>query len=633
MPIGWIEHRLARGQCLILLDGLDEVADPQSRQQMVVWVKQQMDTYGNNRFLLTSRPFGYISNPLQQQVAILEVEPFTFKQTTDFILSWYRITEIKSAMRDDPGVRMDAERGAHDLLRRLRETTALYDLAVNPLLLTMIATIHRYRGTLPGARVELYKEICEVFLEKRQAARGLTQDLRAEQLQFVLQPLAYQMMLEGWRDIESAHAEQAISAALREVSLTLSPKEFLLEIERRSGLLLEREAGVYCFAHLTFQEYLAAIYIREYGLQQILTTNLDSSWWHETTRLYCAQADATPIILACLQAAKPSVTALALALECQYEARSVQAEVQLHLQMVVYQGIEDDDPERKRIASDALLTRRLRQLQVLTDLVAIDTFPIRQAEYQLFLNERRMQGQHFEPDHWRSPWFTPGAGLKWVLGVRRSDAIAFCEWLTQREKGAWKYRLPRLEEIQLVSKEHQKEWSSLAGYWLEGEPQFAWSQGHPSDALLTKTSDIVLQAATRDFERAHELLLNLARAFARSNNYTLDVVRDLSRACDLALNIASTLELALVRDLSDQLNQAYRLVQTRDFVLVSSLDFFHYLNLSRTLVRYLHRGDLDAACTRAMELYIILLFLWTRQTGMFPAGEGIFLVREGIALS
>ena len=82
-----------------------------------------------------------------------------------------------SAQRDDPGVRMTAQEGGDDLLQRLRKTPALSDLAVNPLLLTMIATVHRYRSSLLGRRVELYAEICEVFLGKRQQARGMELDL------------------------------------------------------------------------------------------------------------------------------------------------------------------------------------------------------------------------------------------------------------------------------------------------------------------------------------------------------------------------------------------------------------------------------------------------------------------------
>jgi hypothetical protein len=37
----------------------------------------------------------------------------------------------------------------------------------------MIATVHRYRGALPGSRVDLYGEICQVMLWRRQEAKNL----------------------------------------------------------------------------------------------------------------------------------------------------------------------------------------------------------------------------------------------------------------------------------------------------------------------------------------------------------------------------------------------------------------------------------------------------------------------------
>jgi len=189
-PPEWFERQLEHGHCLIMLDGLDEIADPVARQKVVTWVEQKMQAHGRNRFVLTSRPFGYRSNPLSG-VTVLGVQPFISEQVKRFVHNWYTANEIKSFQKDDSGVRLVARQGAEDLLKRLGKAPALTALAVNPLLLTMIANVHRYRSSLPGRRVELYSEICEVFLGKRQQARGLTLDLTPAQKQSVLQPLAY----------------------------------------------------------------------------------------------------------------------------------------------------------------------------------------------------------------------------------------------------------------------------------------------------------------------------------------------------------------------------------------------------------------------------------------------------------
>src|SRR5258708_35340853 len=144
-----------------------------------------------------------------------------------------------SKQKDDPGVRRRARAEATALIGRLHNTPALFDLTVNPLLVTMIATVHRYGGELPGNRVALYAEICEVFLGKRQQARGQVLELTPAQMQLVLEPLAYHLMCKGVRDIALAEIRTVIKEPLNRVSLQMPPEDFLRLVENASGLLLE----------------------------------------------------------------------------------------------------------------------------------------------------------------------------------------------------------------------------------------------------------------------------------------------------------------------------------------------------------------------------------------------------------
>ncbi|NET37483.1 MAG: NACHT domain-containing protein, partial [Cyanothece sp. SIO1E1] len=77
----WISEQLKNGTCLVMLDGLDEVADESQRLAASQWVNQQMKTYGRARFILTSRPDGYRSAPVERVGTVLEVLPFTSSQT------------------------------------------------------------------------------------------------------------------------------------------------------------------------------------------------------------------------------------------------------------------------------------------------------------------------------------------------------------------------------------------------------------------------------------------------------------------------------------------------------------------------------------------------------------------------
>ena len=83
-PEGFFSAELQKGNCLVLLDGLDEVADPQDRHKVSQWIERQMKSYPQNKFAVTSRPNGYRSSPLSG-VTLLEVQPFNQEQVETFV--------------------------------------------------------------------------------------------------------------------------------------------------------------------------------------------------------------------------------------------------------------------------------------------------------------------------------------------------------------------------------------------------------------------------------------------------------------------------------------------------------------------------------------------------------------------
>ncbi|MFG2276661.1 NACHT domain-containing protein [Streptomyces chartreusis] len=459
----WLERRLDRGGCVVLLDGLDEVADPAERSRVVAWVVRQTERHPRNIYVVTSRPHGYQSNPLPG-AEVLQVRRFTGEQISQFLHQWSYAIESRArahtrrevhAATDNLIVRLRTRassrhelrtagaRNAEDLMVRLRNQPALYDLAANPLLLTMIANVHRYRGQLPGSRAELYAEMCDVLLHRRYEARGLSDatGLSGQHKQHITQHLALVMMQAKVRDWPVSDAAGAIHQPLQQVPGNVTSAVFLDEA-RKSGLLVEREHGFHGFAHLTLQEYLAAAQLSTPRADTtILTASVDDPWWRETILLWAAGNDATEVISACLDCG--TVRALALAFDCADQAQIVDPAVRSRLEALLTESAHSQvaDPALQRVLAGVMATRTLRETVQLNDSAALCARPIPQALYNMFIREE-IAGRRHHPDIVS----TDSRSNSCAVGMQAGDAERFTVWLNGITSEAT-YRLPTPDEL------------------------------------------------------------------------------------------------------------------------------------------------------------------------------------------
>jgi hypothetical protein len=430
-PYRWFEQRLRAGECTVLLDGLDEVARPEDRKSVVAWVERQIRYYPNNDYVITSRPHGYPAEGISG-AAVLQVRNFTDEQVVSFVNGWYLAVERHSTGSEDQDVDRRADLAAKDLLKRLDRAPALRELTVNPLLLTMIANVHRYRGALPGSRADLYAEICQVMLFRRQEAKNLAVQWPGDKKEALLRRLAYAMMQRKLSDLPQHDIYAEFKPALDRLPFRVTAEDFLSEVVV-SGLLVEREIGVYSFAHHTFQEYLAAAHIRDRNLIYVLTQAVDDPWWRETTLLYSARSDADQIIAACLDST--NIAALALAFDCADQGSEFSASLRGRLDNLLDTATDPEtNRERRRLVIGALLTRHLTQQIKASDGSRICVNPITTRLYRFFMHDTGLP----PPDG--SKEGSKGGGL--ASGLHASDARAFVQWVNLVTERSVIYRLP-----------------------------------------------------------------------------------------------------------------------------------------------------------------------------------------------
>lgn len=300
LPEDFFEQPLEDKRAVILLDGMDEVAEAQLRQRVARIIEKFAVRYLGNRFVVTSREVGYEGAArIGAEFGLTKVRDFSPEEVRRFVRDWTRVVEVKLAGYESEDIRRQAEAQAEKLIHAIEGNPRISALAVNPLLLTVVALVHRYRAALPERRSELYEEAVEVLLGRWDEAKGLETEamlagrpLDAGDRRSLLEPVALWMHEKRRREIELDELRPLLLPSFKNMTAgdapaaTKSVEAFLRLINERSGLLVERGVGVYGFAHLTFQEYLAARAIadKEDALAYTLE-RLADPWWREVILL------------------------------------------------------------------------------------------------------------------------------------------------------------------------------------------------------------------------------------------------------------------------------------------------------------------------------------------------------------
>jgi formylglycine-generating enzyme required for sulfatase activity len=301
-----LKRAFRQGGLLLLLDGLDEVADPLLRAGVARAVAALAEAGGYVAVTCRVRSFeGAVAEPFANWGAPATLAPFSLGQMRHFVEAWYLRSAAHGAIDGD-----EAGQRVQELTDRLVRLPNLRDLGQTPLLLTIMTILHYYEGKLPEDRADLYEDLVQLLLtrwtvQRREAGAPpplldqLKEDkslggLKEFHLRNALEGLAYRAHQEspssdGRGLLDRHRVRGAFDDLFAEFEIGAGPaaekaEQVLRHLEHESGLLLPEGGDLYGLPHLSYEEYLAGCYLsrqadfrtRAYGLWQS-----DAGRWRE----------------------------------------------------------------------------------------------------------------------------------------------------------------------------------------------------------------------------------------------------------------------------------------------------------------------------------------------------------------
>jgi hypothetical protein len=304
-----LDAALKHGSAIFLLDGLDEIFDPEVRKEVASQLVRFCVRYPNARFLVTSRIIGYdlVASILRdagfQHYLLQELDE---EQQNRFLTRWHELAYPENHER--------AEK-LNRLRTSINNVAAIRELAGNPLLLTLMALLNRHQE-LPRDRNELYEQASRILLQQWDATKALKDDpllaeysLDYKDKQAILRAVALRMQTEAEglagnllaeTDLEDtliAHLNVQGYDKARPLAVRL-----IRQLRERNFILCLLGDDYFAFVHRTFLEFFCAWawvwrFEKEKSLtfeqleQQTFVAHWADEKWHEVLRLIAARLE------------------------------------------------------------------------------------------------------------------------------------------------------------------------------------------------------------------------------------------------------------------------------------------------------------------------------------------------------
>jgi hypothetical protein len=300
VTVDQVQDFLSRYPTLIVLDGLDEVADQSLRGKVVDEINrlaQRMAGTARRSFqvIVTTRPnaagLAEPSGDMFERIRLCSLSP-SMQET--YLRKWARVT----------GITRSKKRQLEKVFRERSAEDHIAQLAVNPMQLTILLYLINRRGeSVPTARTPLYTQYMDTLLD-REVEKSQIVNENIPHVHEVTSYLGWRMQGGVEEDTTAGRQtvkalEQALLVYLHEIEGPVDlAKTLFTAVTDRFWALTSKIDGTFEFSVQPTREYFAARFLAEYAgmwgtaalKQEILAEIVERPYWLNTARFFAGFA-------------------------------------------------------------------------------------------------------------------------------------------------------------------------------------------------------------------------------------------------------------------------------------------------------------------------------------------------------
>ena len=322
-PHFFLTDRLERGECVLLMDDLDKIAEEKQRARVTAEIQHLTNRYPFNPVIVTSR---------QDDDQGLSLR---FRR-------WW-VLGLDDVGIDDLVARLYAghQERAQALLRTMDRNQQLHSLAANPLFLSVLLVGHESDQEQPVRCAALYEGLLRVLLGQDEASA-----FEPALKKLFLQELALELHTRRARSLGKGELLDKMQATLSRTTQTADRADQLLNELVSANILWPDPGDAYKFAHSAFQEYLAARAVFERSNLETLAGHVDDPWYEEVFVLLAGlQGEAHELIGLIRERSQNPRRGLFLATRCLVEAGRTDGDLGAEIERELFELFQEEAPE------------------------------------------------------------------------------------------------------------------------------------------------------------------------------------------------------------------------------------------------------------------------------------------------